>query len=89
MPPIEAADDVDAHEPALHYWHGTRAHLQRGDIVEPRAQCGGAATTAPLTTGEDRLPESASWAYVTTDHYVAWAYAYMSGENGDPERPHS
>jgi hypothetical protein len=67
-----------------HYFHGTKASLKRGDVVVPRNLHGGPPTNAPLTAGGERLPESDEYAYVTTDYYFAWAYAYASGETGEP-----
>lgn len=67
----------------LHYFHGTKAVLGRGDVLRPRREHGGSPTTAPVTAGAARLPESDEWVYVTTDYYVAWAYAYASGGLGD------
>lgn len=61
---------------AVRMYHGTRAPLDVGDTLLPRAQTGASGTTAPTVPGVAPQADAADHVHFTTDLDVAWAYAW-------------
>lgn len=64
-------------------YHGTRRPFKRGGLLLPRAEHGGAGTSAPVTV-YDHSDRAARFAYATEDRAIAWVYAWHAPGRGRP-----